>query len=135
MAKTCASRKAKGRRLTQYIVERILYYFPFLTDKDVRSVPTGVPGADIWLSPNASEALPFNIEAKNQEKLNIWAALEQSEKQNRNEGLNPIVVFKRNQSDIYCCLKLEVMLSLLRNLNSSINIIKETRINNDKATS
>ena len=40
----------------------------------------GESGRDIRLSPSAEKVVPFDIECKNTEKINIWSALEQAEK-------------------------------------------------------
>lgn len=107
-----SSAKAKGRRLQQYIVDKIRELFPSLTERDVSSTPMGVTGDDVQLSEAAVKKFPFSIEAKNQEKLNIWAALEQSDSDNRD--LTPLVVFKRNRSDVYCAMKFDDLLKILK---------------------
>lgn len=111
MATTCSSRKQKGRRLQQRIVDSIRKLFN-LGDGDIKSNPMGCTGEDIWLSEYARQIIPFSIEAKNTEKLNIWAALEQSESSNRK--YKPLLVFSRNRSKDYCALKLDDFLLLLK---------------------
>lgn len=71
----------------------------------------GAGGVDIQLSPAAQQKFGFAVEAKNQERLNIWSALEQAE-ENADE-LVPLVVFKRNRSEIYCAMKFDDLLELL----------------------
>ena len=98
MASTIASRKAKGRRLTQEVCAMLLsisHHFKWgLTDEDIRPVPGSVIGEDIWLSPAAREKFPFSFECKNQEKVNIWASWKQCLD---NAGDHqPILVIKRN---------------------------------------
>ena len=112
MATTIASRKARGMLLQKKIVEMILETYPELTANDVRSVPGSVPGNDIWLSERASQLFDFAVEAKNQESLSIWAALEQAEDPKR-KGV-PLLVFKRNRSKIYACLEFETFLKLIK---------------------
>lgn len=107
-----SSAKNKGRRLQQYVVSKLLEVFPEFTDKDIRSTPMGVSGDDIQLSESASEKINLSIECKNKEKINIWEALEQSDSDNRE--LTPIVVFKRNRSEVYCALKFEDFLKYLK---------------------
>jgi hypothetical protein len=109
-ASTPRSRKSKGMGFQKKIVEMILQFFPTLTENDVRSIPGSVPGTDIWLSEEAFKQFPYALEAKRTEKLNIWSAIEQAE-QNSRKG-TPVVVFKRNRSDIYCCLKFNDFLKL-----------------------
>ena len=98
-----ASAKAKGRRLQQYVRDCILSLFPELTKDDVTSRSMGAQGTDILLSREAKDYFPFAIEYKNQEKLNIWDALEQTE-ENSNDCM-PMLIFTRNGADIYCCIK------------------------------
>jgi hypothetical protein len=122
MANTVASRKQKGRKLQQYIVQKILHSFPTLTERDVRSISMGVPGEDIQLSEVAFNAFPYAVESKAQESLSIWAALEQTETNTR-KGI-PLLVFKRNRSKVYCCL----------DFNNFLKLIQETQVlkdNND----
>lgn len=107
-----SSAKNKGRRLQQYIVSKILKYFPSLTKRDVKSVPMGVSGADVQLSEEASKEFPYSVESKNTEKLELWKSLEQSTSLNRD--LTPLLVFKRNNSEVYCAMKFEDFLVLAR---------------------
>lgn len=91
--------------------EKILEIFPELQADDVKVVPSGVVGEDLWLSPIARKALPFCFESKNQEKLNIWSAMEQA----INHGDFPgILSFTRNRSQIYAACTLETFLKLAR---------------------
>ena len=48
----------------------------------------------------------IHIEAKNVEHLNVWSALEQS-KRDAGEDEIPVVMFKRNRSDIYVTMPLD----------------------------
>lgn len=88
-----------------------------LPETDVRSLPMGAQGADIWLSQEALEKFPFAIECKNTEKLNIWAAFSQAQ---RHSGVgkgyrqnSPMVIFSRNRSPILVTLELDILLGLL----------------------
>lgn len=80
-----------------------------LEPDDVRSTSMGCGGTDIQLSPKARNVYPYDIECKNQEKLNIWDALKQAEANARDTAL---VIFKRNRSDIYVALKFDDFLKL-----------------------
>lgn len=114
MANTCASRKQKGRSLQQYVRDKILQVFDSLTDRDVVSTPMGVSGTDIQLSSAAFELIPWCIETKNQEHLSIWEALKQSDSKNRQGA--PLLVFKRNRSEVYCALKFNDFMKLLEQI-------------------
>jgi len=111
MATTTQSRKSKGRRLQQFVRDTILELFPVLTERDVSSTPMGVSGEDVQLSELASNLFPYSVECKNQEKLNIWKALEEAEGNNRE--LTPILVFKRNRSKVYCCIGFDDFIKLI----------------------
>ena len=109
------SAKNKGKRLQNKIRDLILEKFSTLENDDVRSITMGDSGEDILLSPAARKLFPFSVECKNQEKLNIWSALDQAE-QNSGEH-TPLVIFKRNRSKTYAVLQIEKLLELLDESN------------------
>ena len=88
------SAKNKGKRLQNDVRDLILETFTELEPDDVRSTSMGCGGEDLQLSPAARKKFNFSVECKNQEKLNIWSALDQAE-QNSGEH-TPLVIFKRN---------------------------------------
>lgn len=96
MASTPQSRKAKGRRLQQWVRDFILGLFPDrFTEDDVRSTSMGAGGEDVLLSSFVREVLPYSIECKNVEKLNVWRSYEQAS-ENCGDCWEPVVVIKRN---------------------------------------
>lgn len=107
------SAKAKARRLQDWVTERLLEYYTELEKGDVRPAIMGESGEDIKQSPAARNILPFSFECKNQERLNIWSAINQAE-ENCPENQKPAVVFKRNRSDVYVTLKFNDLLNLLK---------------------
>lgn len=65
-------------------------------------------------SPDVKHNMPnIHIEAKAVEKLNLWNALAQSEK-DAGENEIPIVVFKRNRSKDYVALSLEDFIEIFK---------------------
>ena len=106
------SAKNKGKRLQNKVRDLILEKFNSkLEPDDVRSITMGDSGEDILLSPAARRLFPFSVECKNQEKLNIWDALDQAE---GNCGKHtPLVIFKRNRSKTYAVLEFKELLKLL----------------------
>ena len=106
------SAKNKGKRLQNKIRDLILEKFDSLEKDDVRSITMGDQGEDILLSPAARRLFPFSVECKNQEKLNIWGALEQAEKNSGNS--NPVLIFKRNRSKTYAVLEIEDFIKLIK---------------------
>ena len=97
------SAKNKGVRLQNAIRDLLYKFYPSLESGDIKTAVMGESGTDIKLSPLAKKSIIFDIEAKNQEKLNIWSALNQAE-DNAEEGRIPLVVFKRNRSKTYAVL-------------------------------
>lgn len=113
MAKTVASRKSKGRRLQNLIVERLYKKYSNLEDGDIKPAIMGESGKDIKLSPAAKKIIPFDIEAKNQEKLQLWQMIKQAEDNSEDDRI-PLVVFKRNHSKVYAILEFDKLLELLK---------------------
>ena len=107
-----SSAKAKARRIQDHTRDRLLETFPELEEDDVKCAIMGETGLDIHLSPAARKLFPFSVENKNQEKLNIWAALAQA-LANARDGSTPLVVFKRNGSKVFCALEFDHLLTLL----------------------
>lgn len=107
------SAKAKGRKLCQELKELLLRYAKDLHEDDITVTPASVPGPDLHLSHAAKKFYPFNIECKNQEKLNIWDSLKQVEVRQKIEEI-PLVVFSRNRSPSYVCLRLEAFMDLMK---------------------
>ena len=108
-----SSAKGKGRRLCHELRDALLEWAPDLNERDIQVTPSGVNGPDLYLSPKAEEIFPFTFECKNQESLNIWASIKQSESHQRDQ-LTPILVFKRNRTEPMVCLKLDHFLKLIR---------------------
>lgn len=113
------SAKNKGRRLQKEVQEKLLkLYEGKLEPDDIRVAIMGESGEDLKLSPAARKLLPYSIECKNQEKLNIWSALKQAE-DNCKDGLTPAVVFRRNNSETYVAFNFEHLLHLISSLDKS----------------
>ena len=106
------SAKNKGKRLQNTVRDVLLETFDTLEPDDIKSAIMGDSGEDIQLSPAARKLIPYSIECKNQEKLNIWSALEQAE---GNKGVSkPVLIFKRNRSKTYAVLELEDFVDLIK---------------------
>jgi hypothetical protein len=111
------SAKAKGRRFQSEVRDLILESFPVLEPDDVKGAIMGESGQDIQLSPAAQKLFPYAVECKNTEKLNIWSALDQAEK-NAKANHVPILFFKRNRSKSYVSMEAEHFFELLRRLDN-----------------
>ena len=112
-----SSKKGKGRRLQNYVVEKLLFLFSFLEDDDIKSAIMGESGEDIKLSPAARKAIPYSFECKNQERLSIWNSLQQAE--DNCKGFDPILIFKRNRTKTYACMEFDLFLKLIGGNNGT----------------
>lgn len=108
------SAKAKGRKLQDLVRDLILKHNPSLEQDDVQCAIMGQSGTDIKLSPAAKRVFPYAVECKNQEKISIWASIQQAE-ENAAEGQTPLLVFKKNRTDPYIAMKLEDFIKLTSN--------------------
>jgi hypothetical protein len=112
-ANTPATRKAKGRSLQNFVHDEVLKNFKgILEDGDVKKAIMGESGIDIKLSPHARRIFPYGVECKNTEKINIWAAINQCEENAEKEKLKPLLVIKRNRTDVHVVLRWEDFLKL-----------------------
>lgn len=112
MTITHRAAKAKGNRLQNYIREKLLSIFTKLEPDDI-TCPFGTEnGVDVKLSPAATKLIPYSFECKNQEKISIWACLNQAET-NTKVGTDPVLVFKRNRSKTYAVIDLDLFLKLI----------------------
>jgi len=89
------SAKAKGRKLQNWVVEKLLDIFKGLTNLDVRSTPMGVNGVDVQLSTAAYKKFPYDIECKNTERMTtLYNYYEQAI--SHDTGGEPLLVIKMN---------------------------------------
>ena len=110
-----SSAKGKGRRLQNYLKDKLYTSFPSLRNGDIKGAVMGESGEDIKLSPAAKDLIPFSFECKNQERLNIWESLSQAEG-NADDRI-PVLVFKRNRTKTYVAIDLEAFLELIGETN------------------
>ena len=107
------SRKAKGRRLQNFVRDRILKAFPHLKPKDVKCVENYAPGPDIILSKVACKLCPYQFEIKNQEKMKtVYDFYKQASKNARKS--EPVVVMKMNTRDPLVVINFEHFLELIK---------------------
>lgn len=109
MAKTYRSRKAKGKKLEKEIAKRINETLGgYGIEAKVMPMSGSIDGweGDVWTN------MPLSIEAKNQEKINIWDCWEQTENQCNNFKI-PLLVFSRNYHKNLAVLSFEDLLFFL----------------------
>jgi hypothetical protein len=92
---TVRSRKAKGRRLQDWVRDSLRGLSLALTEEDVRVAIMGESGADIKLSKQGKRYFPYDIECKNNE---TWKGIYKAYDQAVTHGeLEPLVFIKMNK--------------------------------------
>ena len=92
---TTRSRKAKGRRLQNWVRDSLRGLFLTLTDDDVRVAIMGETGSDIKLSKTAKKLFPYDIECKNTEGWKkVYDAYDQADGHGEDQ---PLVFIKMNR--------------------------------------
>ena len=91
------SRKAKGRRLQNWVRDTLLSIFKNLTEDDIYCAIMGEKGVDVKLSRKAQTLIPYAIECKNKQTFkSIYNIMDQSQ-HNAKDNQVPIAVIKMNQ--------------------------------------
>ena len=111
---TTASRKAKGRRLQQWVRTQLIERLE-IDPEDIESRPMGSGGEDLIMARAAREKFPFSIECMNQESGNVWKAYEQA--QANAKAYEALVVLKKNQQKPLVVLDAEVFFDMMREVN------------------
>lgn len=110
VAKTIASRKAKGRNLQKEVVTMLLKHFPHLSVDDVKSTSMGAGGEDVLLSKAARDVFPCSVECKATESFSLWAAWNQAVANARD--YNPIVVHRKSRTKAVAIVDLEYFVAM-----------------------
>ena len=108
---TTASRKAKGRRLQQWVRTQLIERLE-IDPEDIESRPMGSGGEDLIMARAAREKFPFSIEAKNQESGNVWKAYEQA--QANAKDYEPLVIMKKKKEKPLAVVDAEVFIKMMR---------------------
>jgi len=110
-----SSAKAKGRRLQQQFMQLLIEKLD-IDPEDIESRSMGAGGEDLIMSKAARTKFPYSVECKNQERLNIWQAWEQT---NNNKGIyEPILVIKKNGTSPLVVLTADNFLEYVKEFNN-----------------
>ena len=91
-----SSRKAKGRRLQNWVRDELLSRFPKLTDEDIYCAIMGESGADVKFSPQAQKLIPYSVECKNKETFKgIYDIMKQAQSNTKTTQV-PLGIIKMN---------------------------------------
>jgi Holliday junction resolvase len=111
--------KQKGNRFERQVAKQINKKFNTNVRRTPLSGGMNFKGDIICIDDN-SIISEFSFECKNQEKLNIWKALEQSRNDAPQRTL-PVVVFTKNFEREYIALEFEDFLNILKELEDLRN--------------
>ena len=102
----------KGRKLQNYVRNKLLKTFPHLKENDIDVAKTGENGPDIKLSRIAKRLIPYQFETKSQQRMKtIYQWHKQSSK---GAGkLTPVVVCKMNTRDPLVVLEFKHFVDLI----------------------
>jgi len=108
------SSQQKGKRFEREVAKQINNKFSTKVRRTPLSGGMDFKG-DIICIDDSSIISEFSWECKNQEKLNIWKALQQSRNDEPQRTI-PVVVFTKNNEKEYIALELEDFLNILKEL-------------------
>ena len=89
-----SSRKSKGREFQKWIIKKLIEILG-IDPEDIENRSMGSAGEDVIMSKAARDLFPFSIEAKAQQRVNVWNSMEQA--RSNAKGYEPIVFIKRNR--------------------------------------
>jgi hypothetical protein len=96
-----SSAKAKGRRLQQWVCEKIasMTAYSWGPDEHIASREMGQSGVDVRLTGPPREDFPFDIECKYQERVSLWEAIAQAKKNKSPDMMTWLLFLKKNRVD------------------------------------
>ena len=111
-----ASVKAKGRRLQQFVSDKIRYHFPWLTIRDVHSTPMGKNGPDVELSQAAFDVFPYDVECKSHKTFSIYNSFNQTVSHGTGE---PLLVIKADRKPELAIVTLNHFMELVEKAHNA----------------
>ena len=102
----------KGRKLQNFLRNKLLKAFPHLKENDIDVAKTGENGPDIKLSRIAKRLIPYQFETKSQQRMKtIYSWHRQASKKTNLDG---VVVMKSNGQDPLVVITLDLFLDLIK---------------------
>lgn len=135
VARTVASRKAKGRNLQKEIAEAISYILDEECGKDcpIQSREMGQSGVDIKLEKWLLKEFPFSIEVKAQDRWSVPAWIKQAE-DNELENTNWLLFFQRKNKNPVAVIDAYVLFEILRKVYGRNKEKKKAKLKRAKKT-
>ena len=111
------SRKAKGRRLQNWVRDELLERFSEFSFDDIYCAIMGESGADVKFSPHAQNSIPYSIECKNKQTFKgIYDIIEQAHS-NCKPTQVPLGIIKMNNLQPLAIVDARHFLDLIRKNN------------------
>lgn len=107
-----ASAKQKGRKLQQWVRDKLLELHPELEPDDIKSTAMGQSGSDIQLSPLARKRIPLAFECKSHKAFSVYKILEQA-KDGAHPDCEPVAILKQDRSKPLALVDAEFFLEAL----------------------
>jgi hypothetical protein len=111
-----SSAKDKGRKLQQWVRDKLLEGAPELEQDDIKSTSMGAGGEDVQLSPAARKVYPAQFECKNRAKIAVYQDYQQAMTHGKHE---PVVILKQNYAKPLALVDAEWFFKLLKGKNES----------------
>lgn len=109
-----SSRKAKGRRLQNWVRDELLKLFTQFTDEDIYCAIMGESGADVKFSPEAQKLLPYSVECKNKETFKgIYDIMRQAQS-NTKVTHTSLGIIKMNNESPLALIDAKLLFKLMR---------------------
>ena len=108
-----SSRKAKGRRLQNWVRDELLALFTEFTDDDIYCAIMGESGADVKFSPQAQKLIPYSVECKNKETFKgIYDIMKQAESNTKINQV-PLGIIKMNNFQPLAIIDAKVLFKMM----------------------
>jgi len=106
------SRRAKGKKLQRIVRDKLLKALPHLHPVDIRVAKTGENGEDIKLSRIARRLIPYQFEAKSQQKFKVlYSFYDQAGRHGKHE---PALIIKQNTRRALAVIDLDQFIDLIK---------------------
>ena len=106
------SRVKKGKRLQKILRDKLLAAFPHLHPADIRVAKTGEQGEDLKLSRIGRRLIPYQFEAKSQQKFKVlYSFFDQAGRHGKHEAA---LIIKQNTRRALAVIDLDQFIDLIK---------------------
>ena len=124
-----SSRKAKGRKLQQWVCKQIseairIPYTPGNDNSLIQSRPMGQKSTDVVLRGQAQDLFPFSVECKSTEKINLYTDISQAMMNVKGES-DWLLIHKRNGSSPIAILDAKAFFNIIEDIIDLKNTTNE----------